>query len=68
MQFSISKDARRYAVQQLALRAGADASEWRLEVSDTATTIYLNTAPGAELSFPITTREFGIEPVRTIRC
>jgi hypothetical protein len=64
----ITRRARRYALEQLAARAGADASEWAIDVSDRETCVYLDASRTIELTFPVLLRDFDDQAVKTGRC
>ena len=68
MQVSITREARRFAVRELATRAGFNPHECLIEISDDQTSLYLDRSRSAEVVFPHRVRQFDRNTLHTVRC
>jgi hypothetical protein len=68
MRIRITREARRFAVEELAKRAGLNAAESIIEVSDDQTSLYLGPSRNVELTFPHLVQEFDRDTLHTVPC
>jgi hypothetical protein len=65
---SITREARRFAVLEIATRAGLNPHECLIEVSDAQTSLYLDRSRNVEVVFPHLMRQFERNTLHTVRC
>src|SRR4051812_30614318 len=64
----ITFEARRFALEELAIRAGANSSEWIIEISNYETSVHFDDNRSVGLHFPHLVRKFDGKANRVVRC